>query len=169
MLWENKVEVKKGDLGESLVDEFIKASGDVPYIPNADKAHPFDRLCASQNKKNLYIAEVKSKSRRKYYPDTGFNISNYHDYVNIQKKYNLKVFIFFVDEEMGLVYGERLNELLRPVCVIYNGKKLTYPIQTKKLILFPLILMKRQIEINEKAINELKMLTTKNKSYIKGM
>ena len=166
MNWEDKIEVKKGDIGESLVDVFIKNNGDVPYKPDADKAHPFDRLCASQNKKNLYIAEVKSKARRKYYPDTGFNISNYNDYINIQDKYGLKVFIFFVDEEMGLIYGERLNEIKRPVCIKYKGKKLTYPIRTAKLILFPLLLMKKQIIISNQSIESLKKLTTKSEGYL---
>jgi len=166
MSWEDRIEVQKGDLGELLVDEYIKSKGVVPYKPDADQAHPFDRLCASRDKKTLYIAEVKSKAKRKYYPDTGIDIRSYNGYKEIQEKYKINVFMYFVDDEMGLIYGGPLNRISKKHTILHNNKHLEYPITMKDIIYFPLKLMKQVAQINKENISKLTSLTTKNTKYL---
>lgn len=157
---------QKGDLGESVVDEYIRSKGVVPYKPDADQAHPFDRLCASSDKKSLYVVEVKTKAKRKYYPDTGFNISSYKDYTNIQEKYGLKVFVFFVDEESGEIYGGTLDEISKPQLVNHYNKTLDYPLKQKGIIYFPVSSMRTIGKIDDEIVCQLRQLTTKNELYI---
>ena len=63
---------QKGRIGEIEVDKYLSSIGIIPYAPILSKAHPFDRLCASADKKKLFVAECKAKAARTYYPDTGY-------------------------------------------------------------------------------------------------
>lgn len=112
--WEQKQTVKKGNLGELIVRRFLESKGLVVYKPVTDKAHSFDML-AILNKKTVMIAEVKSKALMKFCKCTGFNYSTYEDYKYIAKKHNLRVFIFFVDEELAKIYGNWLDVLDNPI------------------------------------------------------
>jgi hypothetical protein len=50
---------KKGELGEKIVDEMLVNGGEwIPYKSLVDGAHPFDRLVARKNKKELMILET---------------------------------------------------------------------------------------------------------------
>ena len=109
-LFENKLTTRKGDVGESLVDKMLREKGFVIYKPEGGQAHAFDRL-AIKDKEILMIAEVKAKAKRKYFPDTGIDFRHYKEYKNIMKKHNLEVILFFVDEEMGKIYGGKLSEI----------------------------------------------------------
>ena len=98
--------LEKGKLGEAIVDMYLMDRGVIPYKPVLEEAaHPFDRLCASRDKRRLFVVEVKAKPARYAYPDTGINISHWNDYTNIQDTYRIDVYIFFVDEERREVYG----------------------------------------------------------------
>lgn len=123
--------VKKGNLGEKIIKKYLERKGCIVYKPITDKPHYFDYLATKDNKK-LYIVEVKTKPRRKYYEDTGINIEHYDIYKNVAKKYNLKLFIFFVDEIEGAIYGNELNALCKEV----EDKR--YPMKQKGIIYFHL-------------------------------
>ena len=74
--WNDKLQVKKGNLGEKIVDEYFEGQGYIIYEPTTDGAHLIDRLYV-KDKKQLIIADVKTKPKRNKYPDTGFNYKNY--------------------------------------------------------------------------------------------
>lgn len=76
--------------------------------------HCFDKV-AIKNKKEMLIAEVKTKAARLYYPDTGFNLRNYREYQAIKEKYNVPIFVFFVDEKKRRVYGNWLAKKESPL------------------------------------------------------
>jgi len=165
MTWHEKTTVKKGDLGESLVDQFLISRGMIPYCPNVGGAHPFDRLLASRDKKTICIADVKAKARRNHYPDTGINKKNYDEYLFIMEKYNVPVFLFFVDEMEGCIYGNYLNILRQPKNVEYKNKILKYPLSQNTIIYFPLCLMRDICSLDEKNIEGLRRLSTRNHLY----
>lgn len=131
--WAERPEVRKGNVGESIVDEFLRAKRVIPYRPDYDGAHPFDRLCATADKKSIFVADIKTKARRKYYADTGIDLAHYGDYTHIQNKYGLRVFIFFVDEYARQIYGNWLSELERPGSYTTNernpGVDISYPLK----------------------------------------
>ena len=168
MDWNDKVTVKKGNLAEELVDNHIESMGYIPYHPKkCDKPHPFDRLCASPDKKYIYIAESKGKARRTYYPDSGIDIKNYEEYCYIENNFNIQTYIYFVDEDNKKIYGNFLYQLRMPRPILYNGKWLEYPIRQKGIIYFPIDSMEIICSINDEAANKLKRLSSRNYPYLR--
>ena len=163
MGWHDRTEVKKGDLGEQIVAQWLLDRGIVPYHSLADKAHPFDFLCASQDKKTIYIVEVKAKSKRECYEDTGIEYHHYMDYTNIREKYGIQVYLFFVDEKLGEIYGNKLSILEQPKIV--NGNSYPWVHKNKygkTQIYFPLASMQREIAmLTDENIQGLLDLTSK--------
>ena len=158
--WENKIEVKKGNIGEDIVEKHIEKLGYIIYKPVTEKSHPFDRLCV-KNKTEIFVAEVKTKPKRIHYPDTGFNLSHYQDYKYIEKK-GMKVYIFFVDEESGSVYGNWLNKLSEPKKINHNKRIISYPLEQNGIIYFPIASMKEISVLNKKDISSIKNLYSGN-------
>lgn len=166
--WQSLTSVKKGNIGERLVNEFLIKKGYIPYSPDADGAHPFDRLVASRDKKTIFIADSKTKPARTYYPDTGINIRHYNEYKFIQDKYNIDVFIFFVDEDSKTIYGNFLKRLDEPRKIVHNGKIIEYPMEQKGIRYFPLSVMMPVAEIPAVDVLELFGLSQRKKDYRKG-
>jgi len=160
--WQQKLTVKKGNLGEEIISRFLERKGYVIYSPETkNKAHAFDRL-AIKDKEQIIIAEIKTKARRNKYADTGIDKRNYDQYIKIQNKYNIPVFIFFVDEMLKKIYGNWLSKLIIPI--IIEGKQ--YPLILNNIIYFPLVNMINIAELSEQQITELKKLSNRNYEYI---
>lgn len=159
MKWEDRAEAKKANIGERLVDEYLIRNGIVPYRPIVSRRHPFDRLCASADKKRIYVAEVKSKPRRERYPDTGFNQTAFEDYMNIATAHNMDIFVYFVDEVMMEIYGgELFKNLNLKREIVHEGKLLHYPWRQGKIIYFPLCAMEHIANLSEDECLELSAL-----------
>ncbi len=163
-LFENKLTTKKGDVGESLVDKMLREKGFVIYKPEGGQAHAFDRL-AIKDKEILMIAEVKAKAKRKYFPDTGIDFRHYKEYKNIMKKHNLEVILFFVDEEMGKIYGGKLSEIEVINNFKVNNKDVTYPKIEKNIIYFHIEKMNVYADLEKADVISLEALTTKKQAY----
>ena len=72
-------------------------------------------------------AECKVKAIRRRYPDTGFNLRNYELYKKFTAEHNIRMFIFFIDEVKGKIYGNFLDVLdQKRIC---NGRE--YPLNEK--------------------------------------
>jgi hypothetical protein len=165
--WNEKTEVKKGNVGESVVDTYLIKQGLIPYAPNANGAHPFDRLVASKDKKTIFIAESKAKPARVIYPDQGINVRNYEDYKRIQEKHGIDVFLFFVDEDRGTVYGNLLSVLDKPRLIhnIRVGASINYPLVEGGIRYFPLEAMEQIGPIPEEELALLRKYSTRNPQY----
>lgn len=168
--FDDLVTTKKGYIGEHEVDRYLASIGIIPYAPTIGKAHPFDRLCASSDKKRLFIAECKAKASRSYYPDTGINESNYQDYKNILKTYGIDIWLFFVDEHKQSIYGNLLSVLESPKIVNHGGKNIRYPLlqrdyRGKQIIYFPLESMVEVCKISPDVALQLKALSSRNYEY----
>lgn len=168
--WAEKQTVKKGNFAEEIIDKFLISKNVIPYIPNFDGAHPFDRLCAKVDKKSIYILDIKAKASRNYYPDTGINYKHYKEYDYLSKKYKVPIVLIFVDEYKAKIYGNSLANLIKPVEI--KNKK--YPLIEKtasgiEIIYFPLINMKAIDELTEDQVEELKQLSTRNYEYNKAI
>lgn len=163
-LFENKLTTRKGDVGESLVDKMLREKGFVIYKPEGGQPHAFDRL-AIKDKEILMIAEVKAKAKRKYFPDTGIDFRHYKEYKNIMKKHNLEVILFFVDEEMGKIYGGKLSEIEVINNFKVNNRDVTYPKIEKNIIYFHIEKMKEYADLKRADVLNLEALTTKKQAY----
>jgi len=163
MNWEDKPEVRKGNIGERLVDEYLLRKGIVPYRPIVSQAHPFDRLCASADKKRIYVVEVKTKPRREFYPDTGVDFRHFNDYMHISLQHSMDVFLYFVDEILRSIYGgELVGNLAQIRQVRHQGRDLIYPLKHRGIIYFPLSAMEHVASLQDDVCKELAALRRTN-------
>ena len=156
MNWQDKAEVKKGNIGEQIINEYLESKGFVIYKPITNGAHAFDKL-AIKDKQQLIIAEVKTKARRNKYADTGIDMKHFETYQNISKKHNLPIFIFFVDEMLGEVYGNWLTKLIEP--------RDNYPLIQNDIIYFPLTNMRNIKKLTIQEVELLKKYSKRNYKY----
>lgn len=165
--WEDRIEVKKGSYGERLVRNYLESRGWIVYEPVTGKAHAFDKLCV-KDKKNIVISEVKTKAKMNLWNATGFNVKHYNEYRLIQDKYGIQIFIFFVDEMLKKIYGNKLS-VLEKEYVAKDGKypkTLKIKRDSKEIILFSLEIMKFIADIEDKDSIELKNNSSRNYDYI---
>jgi Holliday junction resolvase-like predicted endonuclease len=110
MNWNNKITVKKGNIGEQIIRNFFEKKGWIIYKPITNKAHWIDFI-AIKDKKEMYGIEVKTKPRLNKWAAQGFNIKQYKEYKRFEKLYNIKLFIFFVDEKEGTIHCANFSKL----------------------------------------------------------
>lgn len=159
--WADKIQVKKGDYGEKIVREYLENKGWIVYEPRSGGPHAFDKICV-KDKKYIIIAEVKTKARMNKWNATGFDIKHYFEYKNLQTKYGIDVFIFFVDEYMKQIYGNKLS-ILEKEYIANDGK---YPRQLKnEIIIFSLESMIKVADIKEEDSQYLKENSSRNYNY----
>lgn len=165
MQWAERTSVRKGSLGEAIVDDYLRSRGLVPYAPIGDGAHPFDRLCATKDKRRIFVCEVKTKARRTYYPDTGINETHFNDYMRVVSTHAISVWLLFADEHERRIYGGSIERLARERAVEHKGRVLMYPIRDRKIIYFPLCAMTDIAPLDEETAEELKKLSRRNYAY----
>ncbi len=112
-LWQDKIQVKKGDIGEDIIKNYLEQKGWVIYAPTTNKAHYFDMI-ATRNKKEIIGYDVKTKARLNKIEATGIDKQDYLDYKRFTRDYYFPFYLFFVDEKEGKVYYQLLNKLPEP-------------------------------------------------------
>jgi len=161
MSWGDKITVKKGDFAEDIVASYLLQKGLIPYKPHFDGAHPFDFLCATTNKKNMVIADAKAKAPFNYQfknaHRTGIDTTHYEQYGLLGKKYNMNVWLFFIDEELEYMYGNRLKDL--------DKQAITKDVGGSKR-LFRLYDMKVVSKLSDDQVEFLKANSTRRHPYI---
>ncbi len=183
--WQDKKTVKLGNIGEQLVHDYLAKKGFIVYEPTTDGAHPGDRFVATPDKKTVFMAEIKTKQARRLFPDTGFDLRHFNDYMHVSFKYNMRVFSAFVDSDVGAIYGNWLDELSKecmganyprwwngpraPDSQIINLQQAKWPkhihYKNCKLILFPLHKMLRIASIGDTKIHQLEDMSQRNEKY----
>ncbi len=165
MGFHDKLTTRKGALGEQIARRHLESRGLIVYAPLTDGAHLFDFLCANKQKQSIVAAEVKTKPRRLYFPDTGVDIRHYRDYMAVQSKYGVDVFLYFVDEHERRIYGNKLTVLIASREVEHNGRRLCYPLQSGGIIYFPLCAMVDVAVLSEEDATEISALSTRSGGY----
>ncbi len=105
---------------------------------------------------------------RKFFPDTGINLKVFNEYKAIQDRYGIQIFMFFVDDEAGLIYGETLNIISAQHVCMYGGfrnKGTLYPLIDRRIIYFPVEVMREIAVIGVESLKMLAELTTKKQAY----
>ena len=167
-MWQDRTTVRKGNLGEQIVHTHLENKGYVVYNPNTEGPHAFDKL-AIRNKQDIIIAECKTKARRNYYPDTGIDYRHFTEYKYIEERYNIPVYLFFVDEMLKKVYGNELSVLEEPrkVCFVRNGRQRVqqYPLTQNGIIYFPITVMEDIAPLTETDCSKLTTVSTRRYEY----
>jgi len=154
--WDNKPEVKKGAIGERIVNEILSKKGYIVYRPISDGAHKIDFFAHKESaEKKIICIEAKAKKRMAKYYETGFNFNAYLHYKEIQEKHNIDTYVYFIDDFEGCIYGAWLNDL---------GEGRQVPGDTGLVIVWDLSKMELYRKLTENELIELKQYT-KNGSY----
>lgn len=149
--WQDKLEVKKGNIAEDIIMNKLMDSGFLVYKCQNNRSHEFDFVIKTKEK--LSIIEVKCKELRLKYPDTGFPVSNWSTYL----KQKNKLTILWVDCNKGEIYGNTIDELKKEKIIIHNGKKLKYPsIEKHDIIYFAYDQMKIYAKLTGEEISRIK-------------
>lgn len=157
--------LEKGRYGEEIVCEYLSSRGWICYQSRElDKGHAFDLLVMKGEK--CIALDVKTKSRRTNFMDTGIDERSYNIYCCFSQKHNLDFWILFVDEYEGCVYGNTIKALDKPVTI----GSIVYPlIQTdrfnKTIRYWPLIHMAKIVNITEFQSLKLKQLSNRSYNY----
>ncbi len=154
-MWHDKPEVKIGDYGEELVRSFVESKKYICYKAVTDRAHLVDYFIF-RNDKGVIAAEVKTKPRRRKYPDTGFDSRSYEAYKKFTDEHNMKMFIFFVDTAERSIYGNFLHKLDE----IHKTERKVYPLeeQTKDGRVIRYYSLDSMIHITDLSEDEIKTL-----------
>ncbi|MBQ7594066.1 MAG: hypothetical protein IJU48_06920 [Synergistaceae bacterium] len=151
--WHDRREVKIADYGEKLIQEYLEGENYICYKPVTEGAHLFDFLIYRKDS-GVMAAEVKTKPRRNKYPDTGFDYRHYEGYKRFSEEHNMKMYVFFVDELEGKIYGNSLEELDKPR--ISSGKN--YPLDSNSIRYYPLEAMRIHRLLTDEEKSQLRQL-----------
>lgn len=165
MLWEDILQVKKGNLGEAIVKDILERKGYVVYKCITEKAHAFDFL-AVKDKTVFMIAEVKSKARFNKYEATGIDIKHFNEYRNIYENQKIDIVLFFVDEhpKEQRMYCQKLSVLMQEKTIdniIYPNYEIS-----KGKILFSLSDMITVCDLTKEQLDELKKYSSRSYDYL---
>ena len=130
---------RKGAIAEQYVIDLLTTRGWHIYRYSQDTSHPVDLVAITND--GLVLVEVKCKSARDYYPDTGIDLNDHYKYHELCNQTQLPLLLLFVDPKQANVYGQYLHELSQPVVVQHNGRELVYPLVADRYIYYPLSLM----------------------------
>jgi hypothetical protein len=145
--------LKKGDIGEDIVTEFLEKKGWIIYRPfTKDKAHYFDMLC-TLNKEKVIAIDVKTKARLNKWAAQGINIKSYNEYLNFVEMTKVNFYLIFVDDKNGQVYLADLITLKNPI----------YP--NSKIIAWKLDDMKYLFTISDEDIDRLSKYDQRNYEF----
>ena len=106
--------LKKGECGERIITSLLESKGFVVYKPVTNGSHAFDMLAIKDKERSIAI-DVKAKSRRTHYNDTGVNQVHFECYQRFSERHLMPFWLFFVDEHLGSVYGNNIEELEKPI------------------------------------------------------
>jgi hypothetical protein len=110
MAFRDLLTTRKGEIGENIVEQYLRDQGFQTYkSTDLDNSHTTDFLGIRRGK--VMVCDAKAKPLRVNRCDTGIDLVHWHRYKALGEAHGMRVFIFFVDEDLGLVYGNFLDVL----------------------------------------------------------
>ena len=153
MKWQNKKQVKKGDIGQEIVVKILESEGLTTYEPKKTSgAHWFD-IIAARKKEQIFCIDVKTKARLNKWKAQGIDLKSSKEYISIIEKYNIPFWLFFVDDKNGDIHAANLKTLKNPL----------YP--KKGIIAWSLDQMHKVNKIKKEEIKKLSSFDTRNYKY----
>lgn len=144
MNWQNKTEVKRGNIGERIVAELITKHGYIHYGALTEGAHLIDFFCLKGSSKDLFCIEVKTKKRMASREATGFNTRNFKEYIELSDKHKMDIVFIFVDDFEECIYSARLADIR------------DHGVEIKTVTIFPLNKMNFIRKLTEVELQELR-------------
>lgn len=124
--------LKKGELGERIIREYLEGRGWVVYFPfTKNRAHYFDML-ATKNKEKVIAIDVKTKARLNKWAAQGIDIRHYNEYMKMANSTGVPFFIVFIDDKTGDVHAQDIKKLSDPIRV--NDKIMAWKLSQMVLL-----------------------------------
>lgn len=156
--------MRKGRVGESVVRSALERAGFCVYEPQTSGSHAFDILAIKNNERCIAL-DVKTKARRNKYPDTGINMRHYRVYKEFSERHSMPFWVIFVDEWLGSVYGNTLDELCRPRVVEGRQYPMEWRSSSGSTIYWPLDAMVTLGPISDECAQELICMSQRSHGY----
>lgn len=157
--WDQRLSVKKGDVGERIFKHLFEKRGWIMYkCLTRNSPHVIDFI-AYKNNKAVRFLEVKAKksmTNKRGVEHTGVNTSNLKTYKYFLEKHKQDIFLVFVDQAKGEIYGNYLSKLIETK--VEENVKFPYTFIAKdgtSITTFPVSSMKRIAKLDERQIKEL--------------
>jgi len=155
---------EKGDYAEELIEDYLLTKNFEVFSPSGKQSHKFDGVALNNEDGtvNFFIFDVKSKAARNIYKDTGVDYKHYHHYKKMSEQFNCNFVIFFVDEELQMIYYLNLNKYIGTngdnFKIYYDEDGIQYPKleNGNKYIYFSLENMKFMRNLSSEEIMKLK-------------
>lgn len=103
---------RKGMIGEAIVRQRLEASGWQVTQFTYNSPHIFDMFCHKMNTGQSMAVEVKTKSRMKYYDETGISHRHFERYLKWIENHDMPFWIMFVDHCIGCVFAGDFRSLV---------------------------------------------------------
>jgi len=153
MNWQDKKQVKKGDIGQEIVVKILEDEGlQVMTHEKTSGPHWFD-IVATREKKEMICIDVKTKARLNKWKAQGIDVKHHDDYMNLIEKYGVEFWLFFVDDKNGDIHAANLKRLTNS----FNP--------CKGIIAWPLDQMHKVNKIKKEEIQKLSSFDTRNYKY----
>ncbi len=164
MSWYNKESVRKGQVGERIVKDILIKEFQMIYEPAKPGPHDFDFYVSKNG--TMHVVEAKTKEKMVHYDCVGFDQRHLERYRAHESRYNMPVFIYFVDASLREVYGNWLDALERP----FHDKNKQFPWVLNNrggpIINFHMNNMRRNLGVvSEEDAKLIKSLTNIHKKY----
>lgn len=165
MIKKESFEDKKalGDYAEKLVTDYLISKQYVTYGTLTEGSHPFDNLFAKKKEGiwRIFFTDTKAKPKMLIYNATGIDLADYEHYIDIQERYGMRCFIYFVDYKLKKCYGNYLNKLI----IRHTDGEFSYPRfgikdnRGEDLVIFHMNNMRDIFDINENQCHMLEQLS----------
>lgn len=175
MTFRDRITTRKGEIGERIVEQWLRDHGYEVFRPgDLGNSHTADFLTLPKKARcGVIVCDAKAKAARLKYQDTGFDIEHWHRYRSMGEAHGMRVFIFWVDEDLGKIYGNFLDVLeerhWHKNLATGNTVKVAYP-KTENTVVseiryYELRYMIMLGDLTPQQIAELRSLTTRDPKY----
>ncbi len=156
MEWQDKREVKKGNIGEEITKIWLKETGYIFYEAKVEGSHKVDIFCHEKTNKKIQCVESKAKKRMWKRPMSGCNLNSYEEYKDLYMNNYIDTFLIFTDDFEEWIYGQFLSQLSDGQ--IINGK-------SGKVIVWPLSQMIKIKKLTSEQLIELRKFSKPDSNY----
>jgi hypothetical protein len=130
MKWGKMKTVKKGDIGEKLIERLLQQKDLAVYRPVNDGAHVVDFYCQKKGRR-VFAVEAKTYPRYYTFEATGIDLKDFEVYSDLLARQGIDTVIFWIDEFEQAIYYQRIS-ILKGFAMKPKDGKISFPLGAMK-------------------------------------
>lgn len=156
MDWKDQKQVKKGDIGEKIIHNYLSKKLLTIYSPTTQNSHICDGI-VFKSEKLFFLYDVKTKGKTNIHNAQGIDKIHFNRYNELMNQLKIPFFIYFVDDHNGDVHLADLQKLNVKgyINIKKDGSIIGWDVENLKYL----------FTIDQEKINELNKYNTRNYSY----